>query len=170
VESLTTRRPDEERANGAVEPESLRSQRSDARRGMIAQRTPWLDLPFPFDNLEIRVWLDYPKHIADLWTPPDNETADDRAARTMLACQNTFLDHRAACDHRGDPQTCREEHEPWWLPGDDVPLPECSDSEFWERIPTPLFRAIVDRFVEEIAENPTNRASRRWKRKTSRRR
>jgi hypothetical protein len=170
VESLTTRRPDDGQMNGAVEPESFRPQRADARRGAIATRTPWLDLPAPFDNLEIRTWLDYPKWLAELWTPPENETAEERSARTMMACQNTFLDHRAACDckppYSGD--ACRVEHDPW--EDDKGELPECANAEFWERIPTPLFKAIIERFVEEVNENPTNRASRRWKRKASRRR
>ena len=152
--------------NGSTPPEPTR--KSDARGGMIATRTPWLDLPPPFENLEIRAWLDYPKPVADLWTPADNETREETAVRAMLACQNTFLDHREACQHPGNTQTCTEYHEPW-QDGEGV-LPPTADADFWERIPTPLYRAVVERFVEEINDNPTNRASRRWKRKSSRRR
>lgn len=152
--------------NGSAEPAPIRQ--PDGRGGIIATRTPWLDLATPFDNLEIRAWLDYPKNIADLWTPAENETSEEQSARLMLACQNTFLGHREACQHQADSQTCREYHAPW-TDGDGT-LPETSDSEFWERIPTSLYRAIISRFSEEMAENPTNRASRRWKKRNSRRR
>lgn len=141
------------------------------KRGLIYGRAPWLDLPPPWDDLEIKTWLDYPKAIADLWTPADDETTEERVARTTLACQNTFLDHRAACDckppNNGD--NCRVKHEPWEIPGEGV-LPPPNEAEFWELIPTPLFKAIIDRFVEEVNVNPTNRASRRWKRQNSKKR
>lgn len=141
------------------------------KKGVIYGRVLWLDLPAPWDGLEIQTWLDYPKAIADLWTPADNETADERSARTMLACQNTFLDHRAACDCRppNNGNHCMAKHEPWSLPGEgELPLP--NESEFWEVIPTPLFKAIIERFVEEVNENPTNRASRRFKKRNFKRR
>lgn len=144
---------------------------------MIADRTPWLDLPAPWDNLEIRAWLDYPKDVADLWTKPENESPEDANDRVMMACQQIFLDHRAAClpgvdanghEHASDPQLCRQIHEPWQDAQGALPPPQ--DRDFWERISTPLGAAIVTRFFEEMQGNPTHRSSRRWKRKGSRRR
>lgn len=176
AEHETEVRQDIVNGSGESEPTTI-APRQDGRGGLIADRMPWLDLPPPWDNLEIRVWLDYPKEIADLWVKPDNETKEDADARVMMACQQIFLDHRAACIpgrdakgqiHSADPQTCKAVHEPWR--DGQGPLPETQGSEFWERISTPLGAAIVTRFSEEMTINPTSRASRRRKKGSLRRR
>jgi hypothetical protein len=122
----------------------------DARGKRIANRTPWLDLPEPFDNLQIRAWLDYPQEIAELWTAPDNETKEAASARILEACKNVFLEHDGWEDEDG------------LLPGPDT-------DEFWQRISTPLGRAVVERFFAELQGNES-RASRRTKRKNWKRR
>jgi hypothetical protein len=124
---------------------------ADQRGNRIANRTPWLSLPAPFDNLEIQAWLDYPKDVADLWTPKDGETVQERSKRVMSACQSVFLAHRGA---DGGPW----EDEDGVLPGPEI-------EEFWNRISTPLGSAIVTAFFAEISGNPTSRVSRRHKKR-----
>jgi hypothetical protein len=131
----------------------------DTRGNMIANRSPWIGLPAPFDNLEVRVWLDYPQSIAELWTAPENETKEEASARMMEACKSVILAHRGAA---GGPW--EDEH---------GALPSPDTDEFWERIPTPLARVIVEQFFEELneaAEKGKSRASRRANRRTFRRR
>lgn len=130
---------------------------NDPRGKRIANRTPWLDLPEPFDNLQIRAWLDYPQEIAEYWTAPGpkadgtpGETPEEASARILEACKNVFL-----------------EHDGW--EDDDGPLPGPDTDEFWQRISTPLGRAVVERFFEELQGN-ASRASRRMKRKNWKRR
>lgn len=122
--------------------------RTDPRGSMIANRTPWIPLPEPFDNLEIRAWLDYPKEIADLWAPKKDETEQQIERRMLEACKNTFLDHRG-----------RETLEPW--EDEEGPLPGTDTDEFWKRISTPLGAKIVTSFFEEMAGNRPSRVSRR---------
>src|SRR4051812_9230396 len=85
-------------ANGSVQPTSLPRRRGDARGGMVADRTPWLDLPRPYDNLEFRAYLDYPKSVDDLRTPPANrpdgtpgETPEEMNDRLVFFCQQVIL-------------------------------------------------------------------------------
>lgn len=129
----------------------------DVRGKRIANRTPWLDLPEPFDNLQIRAWLDYPQEIAEMWTAPGpkldgtpGETPEEASVRILEACKNVFL-----------------EHDGW--EDDDGPLPGPDTDEFWQRISTPLGRAVVERFFEEL-QSFQSRASRRAKRKNWKRR
>lgn len=138
--------------NGMAEP-------GDARGKRIANRTPWLDLPDPYDNLRVRVWLDYPQEVAELLTaPPANadgtpgETPDEQSARIMEFLKAVIL-----------------QHDGWEMDDGEGPLPQPDSDDFWRRIPTPLGRAVSERFFEELSGN-SSRASRRRKFKNSRRR
>lgn len=138
-----------ERPNGRGDREEYRVlAASDARGKRIANRTPWLDLPEPFDNLKIRVWLDYPQDVAFLWTPVENETKDAATKRVMEACKSVFLAHDG------------------WEDEDGEIMPQPDTDEFWQRISTPLGAALVTRFFSEINGNPTSGASRKRKRPT----
>ena len=123
--------------------------RSDSRGKRIMNRTPWLDLPDPFDNLRIRVWLDYPRDVAELWTSQEGETAEEASERMLDACRSTFLEHDGWEDGREDemnPETGEEYGA----------LPQPTTTEFWARIPTPLAKALIVRFGEEL--NPSEDA------------
>lgn len=120
----------------------------DPRGSRIANRTVWLDLAEPFDNLQIKAWLDYPREVAVLWTPIDGETTAERGRRTILASRETFLEHRG-----------RDNGEPW--EDEDGVLPPPTEQEFWERIPTPLGGAIITAFYEELSGNRRSRVSRK---------
>lgn len=135
----------------------------DARGKRIANRSPWLDLPPPFDNLQFRAWLDYPREIADLLVAPANETPEDAAARSMEFYKSVILEHDGWEDGR-EHQINPETEQPYGA------LPQPDKDEFWERISTPLGRAISERFFGELEAGNVSRASQRWKRKNSRRR
>jgi len=129
---------------------------SDQRGSRIADRTVWLDLPEPWDNLEIKAWLDYPQEVSLMWMPVRDETPHQAGARMVGACKEVFLDHRGA---NGAP----------WEDEDGV-LPSPKEDEFWERISNPLMKAILERFFEELNTNPTSRSSRKKKRAVWKRR
>jgi hypothetical protein len=74
------------RMNGAADT-------ADTRGKRIANRTPWLDLPEPYDNLRVRVWLDYPQEIAELLTAPAEETPEQASARMMEFFKGVILQH-----------------------------------------------------------------------------
>lgn len=159
MESLTTRSPDEQHTNGRV----TEVPRSDARGNMISNRTPWIELPDPFDNLSVRVWLDYPHEIAMLWTTPapkadgaPSETPEEGAIRVREACKAVFLDHRGV------------DGGPW--EDEDGTLPSPDTDEFWERVPNALVRAMIACFFEEMNESPLSRRSRKKKRASWKRR
>jgi hypothetical protein len=125
----------------------------DSRGKRVANRTPWLALSEPYDNLQVRVWLDYPQEIAELLTKPsDDETPAAASARMMEFFKGVIL-----------------QHDGWELDDNLGPLPQPDTDEFWERIPTPLGRAVGQAFFEEI-ERGNSRASRRANRKNWRRR
>lgn len=141
------------RMNGAAQP-------GDARGKRIANRTPWLDLPEPFDNLRFRAWLDYPQDVAEWLTAPPNtpdgtpgETPDETTERLMSFLKTVIL-----------------QHDGWEMDDDLGDLQQPDTDEFWQRIPTPLGRAISERFFEELQAGNSSRASRRRKFKNSRRR
>jgi hypothetical protein len=154
VDSLThldERRADE-RTNGRAD-----APRAGQRGNRIANRTPWVRLDDPYDNLEVRVWLDYPQWVADLWLDPQkDETTEQFTARRMEACKNVFMDHRG------------EDGGPW--EDDDGILPTPDNDDFWQRIPNQLAAAMIRAFGDELRGNPTNRASRRRKQKNWQRR
>lgn len=145
----------------------------DGRGKRIANRTPWLDLPAPFDNLEFRAWLDYPQEIAEYLTAPKDETPENATARMMDFFKGVILQHDGWDDGReGQPMYDRDGNPIKDNKGNPVlygPLPQPDDDEFWERISTPLGRAIGLRFFEEI-EKGNSRASRRANRKNWKRR
>jgi hypothetical protein len=118
----------------------------DSRGSRIANRVVWIQLPEPYDNLEFQAWLDYPREVAMLWTPVENETARERGARTILAARETFLHHRGISDQ-----------EPWQ--DEDGELPSPTTQEFWNRIPTALGGAMLTAFFEEMAGNRASRRS-----------
>ena len=115
----------------------------DVRGKRIMNRTPWLDLPDPFDNLRIRVWLDYPRDVAELWTTQEGETAEEASERMLEACRSTFLEHDGWEDGR-EGETNPETGKAYG------PLPQPTEAEFWARIPTPLAKALIVRFGEEL--------------------
>lgn len=123
---------------------------ADPRGKRIANRTPWIDLPEPFDNLRVRVWLDYPQEVADLLSPPPDETPEQASERITRFLKEVILQHDGWEDDAGV-------------------LPQPDTDEFWERIPTPLGRAIAECFFDELAAG-NSRASRRAKRRSFRRR
>jgi hypothetical protein len=133
------------RMNGAADT-------ADTRGKRIANRTPWLDLPEPYDNLRVRVWLDYPQEIAELLTAPAEETPEQASARMMEFFKGVIL-----------------QHDGWEMDDDGGPLQAPDTDEFWARIPTPLGRAVGMRFFEEI-EAGNSRASRKSRRKSWRKR
>lgn len=135
---------DAERANGGS---ADAPPPPDGRGKRIANRAPWLDLPDPFDNLNIRAWLDYPQEVAILWAPVDGESKDAATTRVMEACKSVFLAHDGWEDEEGV-------------------LPQPDTDEFWRRISTPLGAAIVQRFFGEITDSPNSRASRKRRRPT----
>jgi hypothetical protein len=140
--------PGYQRANGTAVPSDV----SDPRGKRIANRCPWLDLPEPFDNLRVRCWLDYPQDIAEMLTAEPDETPEQASARVMEFLKGVIL-----------------QHDGWEADDNEGPLQQPDTDDFWRRIPTPLGRAISERFFEELQGN-ASRASRRRKFKTSRRR
>lgn len=166
-----------EHANGVQQPSldyPTPLKRGDARGGMVSDRVVWLDLPRPYDNLEILAWLDFPKSIDDIRLAPAlapgmTESAEDQNNRFVLFCQNVILDHREACHHGGDPDTCTQEHGPW-LDRNGEPMLPPEDREFWDRLSTPLGGAIMTRFWEEIRDSPKSSGSRKRKRASWKRR
>lgn len=123
----------------------------DGRGKRIANRTPWIDLPEPFDNLRVRIWLDYPQEIADFLTKPETETQEQANQRVMEFLKSVILQHDG------------------WEDDDGAVLPQPDTDEFWERIPTPLGRALSESFFAEL-EAGNSRASRRTRRKNWRKR
>jgi hypothetical protein len=123
--------------------------KGDARGKRIANRTPWISLPGDWDNLKFRAWLDYPKDVADLLGPKcEGETDAQVEARSMEFCTTVILAHDD------------------WEDSDGTVLPQPDTEEFWELIPTPLGRKIMELFFAEVGGNPTSRepASRKTKR------
>jgi len=143
----------------------------------VADRTPWLAIhdllpngrpAGQWSNLLVQVWLDYPKAIADLWTPQEGsgedgkETPDEAAERMLEACRATFLAHAI----RKPGQKAKDTPEPlldadgnpvpWLNPATGEPHKPISSEEFWSEISTPLGGAIVQRFFTEMAANPTS--------------
>lgn len=137
--------PQRPAVNGVADP-------GDSRGKRIANRTPWLDLPEPYDNLRVRCWLDYPQEVAELLTAVPDETPDQQSERIMEFLRAVVL-----------------QHDGWEMADELGPLEQPDTAEFWQRIPTPLGRAISERFFEELQGN-ASRASRRRKFKNSRRR
>lgn len=137
--------PQRPHVNGAAEP-------GDARGKRIANRTPWLDLPEPFDNLRFRAWLDYPQDVAEWLTAVPDETPEQAAERIMSFLRSVIL-----------------QHDGWEMDDDLGPLQQPDTDEFWQRIPTPLGRAISERFFEELQAG-NSRGSRRMKRRNWKRR
>lgn len=140
------------RANGVAEP-------GDTRGKRIANRTPWLDLPEPYDNLRVRVWLDYPQEIAELLTAPGpkpdgspGESPEESSERIMEFLKGVIL-----------------QHDGWEMGDDEGPLQSPDTDDFWRRIPTPLGRVISERFFEELQVG-NSRGSRKMKRRNLRRR
>lgn len=131
--------------NGMAEP-------ADSRGKRIANRTPWLDLPEPYDNLRFRAWLDYPAEVTQLLTPKPDETAEETSARGLEFLKAVIL-----------------QHDGWELDDNLGPLPQPDTDEFWDRIPNDLGVRIGERFREEIQAG-NSRASRRARRKTWKRR
>lgn len=125
---------------------------ADGRGKRIANRTPWLDLPEPFDNLKVRVWLDYPKEVADQWGGKrEGESDEDVNARITEACKAVFLEHDGWEDGR-EGTVNRDTGEIYG------PLPQPDTDEFWERIPNQLAKVTLERFFAELAGNPTSAA------------
>lgn len=131
--------------NGQADP-------GDARGKRVANRSPWLDLPEPYDNLKIRVWLDYPAEVTQLLTPVKDETPEQTSARGLEFLKAVIL-----------------QHDGWELDDDQGPLPQPDTDEFWDRIPNDLGVKIGERFREEM-ESGNSRGSRRAKRKNWKRR
>lgn len=139
--------PSRPSANGHSETEASvttmpehQPRQADGRGKRIANRTPWLDLPEPFDNLKVRVWLDYPKEVADQWGGKrEGESDEDVNARITEACKAVFLEHDGWEDEQGL-------------------LPSPDTDEFWERIPNQLAKVTLERFFAELAGNPTSAA------------
>ena len=130
-------------ANGTV-------QSGDVRGKRIANRAPWIELPEPFDNLKVRVWLDYPQDVANLLIAREGETQAQSGQRISTFLKEVVL-----------------EHDGW--EDDDGVLPRPDTNEFWARIPTPLGRAIAEGFFAELqaGKSPASRTARRksWKRR-----
>lgn len=140
------------RVNGGAEP-------GDTRGKRIANRTPWLDLPEPYDNLKVRVWLDYPQEIAELLTAPGpkpdgspGETPEEASERIMEFLKGVIL-----------------QHDGWDMGDDEGALQSPDTDDFWRRIPTALGRVISERFFEELQVG-NSRGSRKMKRRNLRRR
>lgn len=128
----------------------------DTRGDDITTRAPWLELPEPYDNLEIRVWLSYPQEVQDLLIFPDDATQDQKNQRGAEFLKTVILAHRGA---NGGP---------WRLNGKELSPPDTD--EFWEQIPNELGVAIGERFWDEVKRGNESRALRRRKFKSSRRR
>ena len=133
------------RMNGVAEP-------GDSRGKRIANRTPWLDLPEPYDNLRVRVWLDYPAEVTQLLTAQKDETPEQTSARGLDFLKSVIL-----------------QNDGWELDDNLGPLPQPDSDEFWDRIPNDLGIKIGERFREEM-EAGNSRASRRGKRRNWKRR
>lgn len=144
----------------------------------VRDRTPWLALPKMWPNLIFQVWVDYPKPIAELWTPQPGsgddgkESPEEAGARLIEACTSTFLAHaiRKPGGRRDEPEPLLDANGqpvPWHDPKTSQPYPPITTEDFWEQISTPLSNAIIQAFFAEMASNPTSAApsSRRTRRR-----
>lgn len=153
------------RVNGVAES-------GDGRGKRIADRTPWLNLPDPFDNLRVRVWLDYRQDVADLLTAPGpkpdgspGETPAETSERVMEFLKTVILQQdgwddglegEPIHDRAGNP--IKEKDGTYKCYG---PLPQPDTDEFWERISTPLGKAISERFFKELEDQAAKGKSRK---------
>jgi hypothetical protein len=151
---MAVRPTDDDMDDESVAPTPRRLERgkrvNDGRGKRIANREVWITLPAPYDNLKILAWLDFPQSVANQFLAVEGEDPEEATERVLDACKTIFLEHDGWEDHRG------------------ALLPQPSDDEFWDRIPTQLAGLIVKALQQEMEGNGGSRASRETRRGSSR--
>lgn len=113
---------------------------------VIPDRVVRLVLPKPWAHLRIWAWLDYPEDVARLFRPKGPDETDEDAGERMMEGFRTVITRHDS-----------------WRDRDGL-LPQPTSKRFWERVSTPLGRAITEAFFSAMRRNPTERASRKGKR------
>lgn len=108
---------------------------------LIPDRVVKLALPKPWTHLKLWVWLDYPEEVARLFGPKQDDESDDEAGERIIeGLRSVVVKHGGWSDRQGR-------------------LPQPSTRAFWNRVSTPLSKAIISKLFEAIRRNPTPAAS-----------
>lgn len=97
---------------GPVEPTPIK------KRPRLPRTIQWMDLPPPYDEMKIRVWVNFPNELAQEISSGDKE-------KVQNAVRQIFIEHND------------------WEDQDGNPLPPTSEEGFWAKIPTELAATMV---------------------------
>ncbi len=102
-----------------VLPEPTPIEQAPRRHGPRMPKTiQWMDMPPPYNEMRIRVWVNFPNELAQDIVSGDKD-------KVQAAVKQIFIEHNDWEDYNGEP------------------LPSTQEKEFWDKIPNELAATMV---------------------------